>query len=88
MVATGACSSTGRVTSPSEVDDSAITWTVRSRLVEDKSVELGGVQVQTVNGAVLLSGAARSTLEKSIAESIAMKIRGVKSIQNNLTVTP
>jgi len=31
---------------------------------------------------------ARSSLEKSTAESIAMKVRGVKGIQNNIAVRP
>jgi hyperosmotically inducible protein len=70
------------------VDDSAITSTVKSRMVEDKTVDAQAITVETANGNVSLSGVARSNVEKSTAESIAIKVRGVKSLQNNIVVKP
>lgn len=70
------------------VDDAAITSTVKARLVEDKTVDADAIRVETANGNVVLSGAARSPLEKSNIESIAMKVRGVKTVQNNVAVKP
>ena len=70
------------------VDDSSITGTVKSRIVEDKSVDAQSISVETANGNVMLSGVARSNVEKSTAESIAIKVRGVKSLQNNIVVKP
>jgi osmotically-inducible protein OsmY len=70
------------------VDDASITSTVKARLVEDKTVDAEAIQVETANGNVVLSGVARTPLEKSTAESIAMKVRGVKTVQNNVALRP
>jgi len=70
------------------VDDSAITAAVKSRMVEDKVVDTESIKVETLNGNVVLSGSARSPLERQTAESIAMKVRGVKSVSNQVTLQP
>lgn len=70
------------------VDDASITTTVKARLVEDKTVDADAIQVDTAQGNVVLSGIAKSTLEKSTVENIAIKVRGVKTVQNNLAVRP
>ena len=57
-------------------------------MVEDKSVDADAIQVETAHGNVVLSGFARTPLEKSTAESIAMKVKGVKTVQNNIAVRP
>jgi osmotically-inducible protein OsmY len=36
----------------------------------------------------VLSGVARSPLEKSTVENIAIKVRGVKTVQNNVVLRP
>jgi osmotically-inducible protein OsmY len=68
------------------VDDSAITTSIKARMVEDTSVDAGAIQVETLNGNVQLSGFARDRLGKQTAENIAIKVKGVKSVQNNITV--
>jgi hyperosmotically inducible periplasmic protein len=70
------------------VDDSAITSTIKARMVEDKAVDAAAIGVETLNGNVQLSGFATDRLEKQTAENIAIKVRGVKSVQNNITVRP
>ncbi len=70
------------------VDDSSITSTVKSRLVEDKLIDPKAIGVETANGNVMLSGVTKTTVEKATAESIAIKVRGVKSLQNNIVVKP
>ena len=70
------------------VDDAAITAAVKSRLVEDKSVDALAITVETLHGNVVLSGAARSWVEKTTAESVAMKVRGVKSVRNDVALRP
>ena len=86
LVAAAGCAETR--SRGSHVDDESITTTVKARLVEDKSVDADAIQVETANGNVVLSGVARTSLEKSTAESIAMKVRGVKTIQNNVALRP
>jgi len=70
------------------IDDAAITTTVKARLVEDKTVDADAIQVETAQGNVVLSGVARTSLEKSTVENIAMKVRGVKTVQNNVALRP
>ena len=70
------------------VDDAAITTAVKARLVEDRTVDAEAIQVETAHGNVVLSGVARSSLEKSTAESIAIKVKGVKTVQNNVALRP
>jgi len=70
------------------VDDSAITTAIKARMVEDTAVDAAAIGVETLNGNVQLSGFAKDRLEKQTAENIAMKVKGVKSVQNNITVRP
>ena len=68
------------------VDDAAITAAVKSRLVEDKVVDTDAIKVETLNGNVVLSGSARTPIARLTAESIAMQVRGVKSVQNEVAL--
>ena len=89
LVALSGCAVTrGQETVGAYVDDSAITTTIKSRMVEDKSVDATAIQVETLNGNVQLSGFARDRLEKQTAENIAIKVKGVKAVQNNINVRP
>ena len=70
------------------VDDGAITARITSELVADRNIDSAAIKVETTNGTVLLSGFARSPLEKQTAESIAIKIRGVSLVKNEIAVRP
>jgi osmotically-inducible protein OsmY len=70
------------------VDDAAITTAIKAKFVEDKTVDAGAIKVETLNGAVSLSGFAKSSAEKAQAESIARSTKGVRQVLNNLTVRP
>jgi osmotically-inducible protein OsmY len=85
LVAAGCAETRGQ---GAHVDDESITTAVKARLVEDKTVDADAIQVETAQGNVVLSGVARTTLEKSTVENIAMKVRGVKAVQNNVAVRP
>ncbi|HEX4236293.1 MAG TPA: BON domain-containing protein [Caldimonas sp.] len=89
LALTSGCAVTrGQETTGAYVDDAAITTTVKARMVEDKSVDAAAITVETLNGTVMLSGFAKNGLEKQTAENIAIKVRGVKSVQNNIAVRP
>jgi osmotically-inducible protein OsmY len=89
FVAISGCAGTrGQETTDGYVDDAAITASVKSRMVEEKEVHADAIQVETLNGNVVLSGFARNPIERLTAESIAMKVRGVKSVQNNVALQP
>ena len=70
------------------VDDAAITTAVKSKFVEDKTVDAGAIKVETLNGTVALSGFAKSNSEKAQAEFLARNTKGVREVRNNLMVRP
>lgn len=87
-ITSGCAVSRGQESVGAYVDDATITTSVKARMVEDKAVDAAAIKVETLNGNVMLSGFAKSSLEKNTAESIAMKVKGVKSVQNNVAVRP
>jgi hyperosmotically inducible periplasmic protein len=70
------------------VDDASITTAIKAKFVEDKTVDAGAIKVETLKGAVALSGFAKSNAEKAQAEYIARNTKGVKEVHNNLVVRP
>lgn len=68
------------------IDDAAITTAVKARFVESKVVDAVAISVETLNGTVMLSGFAKSSTEKSTAETLARKVDGVKAVKNELAV--
>ena len=70
------------------VDDAAISTTVKAKMVENKDVDAAAIKVDTLNGEVMLSGFAKSANEKSTAERIAMDVKGVKAVKNQIVIRP
>ena len=70
------------------VDDTAITTAVKARFIDNKNVDASAISVETLNGTVMLSGFAKSSDEKSVAESLTWKVNGVKSVKNQIAVRP
>jgi hyperosmotically inducible periplasmic protein len=70
------------------VDDTAITTAVKARFVENKDVDATSIKVETLKGTVMLSGFAKNSTEKSTAETLAMKVNGVKMVKNEIAVRP
>jgi osmotically-inducible protein OsmY len=88
VVTSGCAVSRGQESVGAYVDDAAITTSVKARMVEDKNVDAAAIKVQTLNGEVMLSGFAKTWNEKNTAESIAMKVKGVKAVKNEIAVRP
>jgi hyperosmotically inducible periplasmic protein len=89
LAVTSGCAVTrGQESVGAYIDDSAITTSVKARFVENKLVDASSISVETLNGTVMLSGFAKNSTEKSTAESIAMKVGGVKSVKNEISVRP
>ena len=87
LVATAGCAVTrGQETAGAYVDDTAITATVKSRMLENKDVAGTSITVETLNGTVMLSGFAKGEHEKATAASIAKNVEGVKAVKNEITV--
>lgn len=68
--------------------DAATTSELKAKLLADDIVPSRNVKVETTNGEVQLSGVVKTQAQSKRAESIAKAIDGVKSVKNDLTVTP
>ncbi len=89
LVAMSGCAVTrGQETTGAYVDDTAITTAVKGRYVGNKEVDASSISVETLNGTVMLSGFAKNQSERTTAEEIAMKTKGVKSVKNAIVVRP
>ena len=88
LTATGCAVGRHQETVGAYVDDAGITTLVKTRMLESKLVSGTSISVETLNGVVMLSGFAKSTLEKSEAERIARGVNNVKSVRNEIAVRP
>ena len=88
ITASGCAVQRGQETVGAYVDDAGITTSVKARFVENKDVDASSIKVETLNGTVMLSGFAKNQTERSTAETIAMKVSGVKSVKNSIAVRP
>ncbi len=86
LISTGCAVTRDQETMGAYVDDSVITSSIKTRFFEDKTVDGSAITVETLNGTVLLSGFVKSTNQKQNAESIAIKVRGVKVVKNQLEI--
>ncbi len=68
------------------LDDSVITTKVKSLLAKDEALKAFEINVETYNGIVQLSGFVNSKATAEKAGKIAGRVKGVKSVKNNLIV--
>jgi osmotically-inducible protein OsmY len=68
------------------VDDSVITTKVKSQLITSGDTSGTSISVETFKGTVQLSGFVDTEEEKQRAESIAANVKGVRRVENRLTV--
>ena len=68
------------------VDDSVITTQVKAKFVAADLVDARSINVETINGTVLLKGKAKDVNEKAQAETLARSVAGVKSVNNRIDV--
>lgn len=85
---TGCAVTRGQETVGAYIDDTTITTQVKSRFVENTSVDAASIKVETLNGAVILSGFAKNNTERKAADDIARGVNGVKSVRNEIAVRP
>lgn len=89
LIALSGCAVTrGQETVGAYVDDAVITTNVKARFVDNKAVDAASIKVETLNGAVMLSGFAKNSTERSAAEVIARNVSGVKAVHNQISVRP
>jgi osmotically-inducible protein OsmY len=83
-VGIAACTSTTGRTAGRNIDDAAITASVKTKLAEDSARTLTAVDVDTVNGIVYLTGTVPDATAKQRATQIARNVDGVARVENNL----
>lgn len=88
VAASGCAVQRGQESVGAYVDDAAITTSVKTRFIDNKDVDAGAIKVETLNGTVMLSGFAKSQDERTKAQDIAMKVKGVKTVKNEIAVRP
>jgi len=89
LLALSGCAVTrGQETVGAYVDDAAITTSVKARFVDNREVDASSIKVETLNGAVMLSGFAKNTTERDTAGVIARNVAGVRSVRNEIAVRP
>jgi osmotically-inducible protein OsmY len=85
---TGCAVERGQESTGAYVDDTVITTEVKAKFANDPTVAATSISVETLNGTVQLRGFAKSSAEKSKAESIARGVKGVRSVRNDIIVRP
>jgi hyperosmotically inducible periplasmic protein len=70
------------------VDDAVITAKVKSSLLADSGTKGLKIDVDTKSGVVQLKGNVASDSERTLAQNLAAKVEGVKSVENKLAVKP
>jgi hyperosmotically inducible protein len=70
------------------VDDATITTNIKGKFLKDKQVRLDNIEIETINGAVRLFGAAKNKSHRARAVTLARQVAGVKSVKNEIQITP
>jgi osmotically-inducible protein OsmY len=81
---TGCASTTGTDSIGRYIDDSAITAGVKAAILNDPSLKVAEINVETHHGVVQLSGFVSSADNVAAASAIARTVKGVKSVKNDL----
>lgn len=68
--------------------DDALYDQVRLAIAKDRTVGGGNIQVNVTNGNVELTGSVKQEKIRTQAEKIAKKVKGVKSVDNKIRVSP
>ena len=70
------------------VDDATLTTRVKGKFAADPTVSAMSISVETMKGVVQLSGFAKNTDERVMAEKLARATSGVKGVRNDIAVRP
>ena len=76
---------TGSAREKQAITDDHIHDEVMRRLADDPEVKGGNIDVQVKDGAVTLRGKVDGPKQRAKAEKLVKKVRGVRSINNQLT---
>jgi osmotically-inducible protein OsmY len=83
---TDTSSSTAPTTVASNLDDAAITASVKTDILKDADLSVLKIDVDTKDGVVTLNGLANTEDAKTRATRLASGVKGVKEVHNYLTI--
>lgn len=66
--------------------DKELAGRVKAALVAERGLNAHGIDVTAKDGAVTLYGTAETRLRRDMAETIAARVDGVKSVENKLAI--
>jgi osmotically-inducible protein OsmY len=78
----------GSLVAAEPVTDDSLYDQVRIKIANDREVGGGHVEVKVTNGVVELTGNVRDDKHRQRVEKIVKKVKGVKSVENKLRITP
>jgi hyperosmotically inducible protein len=68
------------------ISDTTITTKVKAELLANKHISSLSISVATDKGVVTLTGNVNNAMQKKIAAKVASKVKGVKSVQDELMI--
>lgn len=87
LTAVVGCASTAKQESTGQyVDDTVITTAVKAAILNEPTLKVAEINVETFKGAVQLSGFVRSQENITTAVNVARGVNGVKSVKNDMHV--
>ncbi|HWR97854.1 MAG TPA: BON domain-containing protein [Candidatus Methanoperedens sp.] len=87
VLAFAGCASTRTQESAGEyIDDSALTMSVKAAILNEPTLKVFQINVETFKGEVQLSGFVDSAQRVTRAGEVARGVKGVKSVKNSLIV--
>lgn len=84
---TSTSSSTTTTTAPSGTDDASVQSSVDKKLSDDATLGSLGILATVIDGKVTLTGSVNSEDLKTRAERLVKAVKGVKRVDNQITVT-
>jgi hypothetical protein len=87
LVAASGCASTPTQEGTGEyVDDSVITTKVKAAILDEPTLKVAEINVETFKGAVQLSGFVASQAAANTAVEVTRAVGGVKSVKNDMRI--
>ena len=79
------CASTPRQESTGQyVDDTVLTANVKAAILNEPSLKVAEINVETFKGVVQLSGFVRSEANIATAMRVARQVKGVRAVKNDM----
>ncbi len=87
-LSTNAFATVGQATEDTAITTEAKTMLFEKKLFDGANFNPLNVHVETKEGVVLLTGHVKTEAEKGRAAEIVQSVKGVKSVDNQLAITP